>query len=487
MKFTEQNINKMFGCEAAEDEKADRLKEYYFKSDVYKKIHNDMPLRIMVGHKGIGKSATFKVSFLENKEKNNVVVWIKPDDIMGISQDDDNFLQQINTWKKGLSEIIVKKILENLEIDFDDASVKKVAGVSGRIIAKLSELFREKIDNQVSIDSASQIIINKFLRNHIVYVYIDDLDRGWNGSQNGIQRISTLLNAARDLTSNNEGLCIRISLRSDVYFLVRTSDESTDKIEGNVIWYNWTQHELLVMLAKRLKTFKHEKVDERKLIKQPQFEIAKCYDGIIESTFHGRGMWSNVPTYKVLASMIRRRPRDLVKICSMAARTAYEREHETIFTDDFLDNFDLYSQERIQDTINEYRSELPDIQKLIMGMKPSNRERKTKDEFIYSSDELIKKINIIIGNAPLKFSNGVIATPEELAAFLYKINFIVARKKRQDNSQIIDRKYFEDNKYLSNSFVDFGYQWEVHPAFRWALYPDGGDFLFNTLYIDGDV
>lgn len=55
MNFTEENISKIFGCEAAEDENATRLKEYYFKSDIYSKIHNEMPLRIKVLDRVDGK------------------------------------------------------------------------------------------------------------------------------------------------------------------------------------------------------------------------------------------------------------------------------------------------------------------------------------------------------------------------------------------------------------------------------------------------
>ena len=113
-KFTEENIRKIFGPEAAEDEAIERLKEYYFKSDVYDHIHNDLPLRILVGHKGIGKSATFKISFEENRMKKRVVVWIRPDDIMELCNDSNNLLKMIRDWKAGLSEIIYKKVLENL-------------------------------------------------------------------------------------------------------------------------------------------------------------------------------------------------------------------------------------------------------------------------------------------------------------------------------------------------------------------------------------
>ncbi len=70
--FTEENIRKLFGHEAAEDEDIDRLKEYYFKNDTYAQVATDLPFRILVGHKGIGKSALFQIAMAEDKEAVNV-------------------------------------------------------------------------------------------------------------------------------------------------------------------------------------------------------------------------------------------------------------------------------------------------------------------------------------------------------------------------------------------------------------------------------
>lgn len=487
MNFTEETISSLFGSEAAEDEQPQRLKGYYFKSEVYEKIHNNLPLKIIVGHKGIGKSAAFKISYLENISNQKIAIWIKPDDIMELCQSNDNMLSLIRDWKVGLSEIIFKKVMENVGIECENEKIRSVLNYGGKLLSKITEVFKSKINDNIDTTTIHKDVISQYISKNFLYVYIDDLDRGWNGAEIGVRRISALLNAARDLTNDNPGLCIRISLRSDVYFLVRTSDESTDKIEGNVVWYKWTQHQLLVMLAKRIESHNGNKFDEKIWLKKPQFEIAKLYNNVFEERFHGRGKWSDVPTFKVLASMIRRRPRDLVKICTLAARTAYENGHTIIQTDDWLDNFDYYSQERIQDTVNEYKSELPDIQRLLMGMKPSHKERKTSAEFVYTSEELLKKISIITGSNSFFFSNGEKATPEDLAGFLYKINFLIARKKQQDNPNVIDRRYFEDNKYLSNKFIDFGYQWEVHPAFRWALYPDAGDCIYQSLSIDDEI
>lgn len=485
MKFTEEEIRKLFGSEAAEDESIDRLKEYYFKSSVYELVHTDLPLRILVGHKGIGKSATFKVSYEENRIKNKVVVWIRPDDIMEICNGNATFLQMIRDWKAGLSSIIYQKVIESVGLDYE-GNTGTALTVAGKIVNRVTEIFNKVISDKADTQIVKKDVIQAYLRNHKIYVYIDDLDRGWTGTQDSIRRISALLNAARDITNDNEGLCIKNSLRSDVYFLVRTSDESTDKIEGSVIWYSWTQHQILCMLAKRILSFQNKNVSERVLEKQPQFKVAEYYNVVFEDRFYGRGKWSDVPIHKVLASMIRRRPRDLVKLCILAARSAREKGHEIIMTDDWMDNFDYYSQERLQDTINEYRSELPEIERLLLGMKPSNRERHTSEEFLYTTDELFKKLEIIQGQKPFFFTKETQATTQELAAFLYKINFLVARKRVEDSS-IIDRKYFEENKYLSNKFIDFGYKWEVHPAFRWALYPDAGNEVYNSLAIDNEL
>ena len=48
----------------------------------------------------------------------------------------------------------------------------------------------------------------------------------------------------------------------------------------------------------------------------------------------------------------------------------------------------------------------------------------------------------------------------------------------------IDRKYFEDNKYITSKNVDFGYDWEVHPAYRWALQPEDPLSIFNELELN---
>lgn len=482
-RFDEDSIAKLFGSEAAEDEEISRLKEYYIKNTTHEKVTADQPLRILVGHKGVGKSAIFKVSMAEDISNRRLPILIKPDDIAELGKDTSDVLQTIRDWKNGLIQIIAKKTLEYAGINEEISQLKTAFKATGRIVNYITDTFKS-VQNNINLLPTQKNAINIFLGSSKINVYIDDLDRGWQSKKDDINRISALLNAVRDLSNENSGLHFKISLRSDVYYLVRTSDESTDKIEGSVIWHKWTNHEILLLLIKRIETYFGENFDIEKFKKQEQRQLSFYLDAVFEKRFTHYGKWENAPMYRILMSLIRKRPRDLVKLCSLAARYAQDNNLNKINTECLIAVFEEYSQGRIQDSINEFRSELPDIERLLFGMKPNKSEIKEGNGYIYSTESLKIKINNLITQGKFSFSTGRPANAGELSHFLYKINFVTARK-RTDTGEI-DRKYFEENRYLSSSKANFGYDWEIHPAFRWALQPDRIEDIFVKLDLSSD-
>lgn len=475
MDFTEENIAALFGHEAAEDEDLERLKGYYFKGNVYSQVANDLPIRILVGHKGIGKSALFHIAMSEETQRGKLSLLIKPDDIAGIAEHETDFLKLIREWKSGITEIISRKALVSFGL-LHDGWRGSLNEYGGKFIDYLQTTFRA--DSYANLQPSKKLVIEDFLKSGKIYVYLDDLDRGWQGNTKDIRKLSALLNAVRDIASESKGVSFRISLRSDVYYLVRTSDESTDKIEGSVIWYSWTNHEILALLVKRVEQFFNNPKTTEELIAMSQPSLATSLNSVMEPVFNGHGNWSKIPTYRMLMSLVRKRPRDLVKLCTLAARNARTTGDAIISTKNFNNIFEEYSQGRLQDTVNEYRSELPDVERLLLGMKPSRDEKKAKQGYVYTTESLLRKVSNIQQGGAFKFHNGKIADQKDLAAFLYKINFITARK---ENGEFIERRYFEESRYLSHKFVDFGFDWEVHPAYRWALQPDNMQDIFNTL------
>lgn len=283
----------------------------------------------------------------------------------------------------------------------------------------------------------------------------------------------------RDLSGADDRLRFRIGLRSDVYYLVRTSDESTDKIERHVIWLTWSNHEILTVIAKRIETFFGSQRSQEEISDMSQADISKnILSKIMIPTFEGQGHWSKRPIHNVLLSLTRKRPRDLVKLMHGAARNAFLQNRDLIETTHMERTFEPYSTERLQDIINEFSSELPEIEKLLLGMRPTKKQRRASENYLYATDSLVTRVKNIIDQNSFYFANKKAVTPKSLIQFMYKIDFITAR---MDTGSGIDRKYFDQSRFLANEFVDFGYDWEVHPAYRWALQPQDVQQILNSI------
>lgn len=382
--FNDENIERLFGAEAAENEDPERLKEYFYINKTYENIRNSLPIRVLVGHKGIGKSALLKRSYLDDIENGQMCAWIQPSDLTELSsiKDTGDFNQQIEAWKRGILRVVAKKIID----DFTGGdSQKEVEGTvyskASTFIGSLTSVFQNYAEKFVP--TTNEIVIKQFISKKIIHIYIDDIDRGWAALDKDIRGISALLNAIRDISGEEKGIRFRVGLRTDVYFLVRTSDESTDKIENNIIWLTWTNHEVLSLAAKRIETFFKTALRQSDIDQMSQKSISDTIlSKVIEPRFVGRGHWSDRPIHNVILSLIRKRPRDLVKLMSGAAKIAYSRGHLIITSKDLDDSFASYSEERLQDTINEFKTEMPSINKLLLGMRPTRKRRLRRITFM---------------------------------------------------------------------------------------------------------
>lgn len=483
VEFTPETIRNIFGAEDAENESAERLKEYFYRNRAYESLLSDLPIRIVVGHKGVGKSALLKMAHLEDLEHGRPTIWLQPSDLTTLDGTyDPRFDKAALAWQQGLLKVLYEKIETSVFGSVVSENSGMVLATSRDFISALKKLAEKHLSfDQTELEKAA---VSKYTSGKKILVYLDDLDRGWKGTKPDILRLSALLNALRDICGDFTGIQFRIGLRSDVYYLVRTSDESTDKIAQYLIPLNWSNHDILVCIAKRTATYFGERIDDAEFSKLPQIEIARRIHKVIDERFLDRGKWENAPIHRVLLSLTRRRPRDLVKMLSGAASVAYENRHQIISSEDLRSTFVDYSQDRLQDIINEFRSEVPNIKALLLGMRPTAVHRFGDKPFLYKTDELSLKIKNILSSNHIHFSSGESADFHAVKQFLYKIDFILARAEAPDGR--ITWTYFDENRFAASREADFGFSWEVHPAYRWALERrsvqeiiDGTDLTFN--------
>lgn len=460
--FTEDEINSLFGNETAEDESSQenfsRFLKYYFRTYIFNSIQAKTQIQLLVGYKGIGKSAVFRKLQEELDLRKEIFISITPSDI-NQPEEGNNMAEMEKLWRYGLKRCITEKVY---------GKYKDLFNIFKKIFEKkIVDMGEEEINFSL-----------KFIAEKKTTILIDDIDKEWTGSIGIIHRTSSMINAIRKLAQENENLYFKISLRTDAYYQYRKSDESTDKVEQYVLWLKWTDAELLAMLAKRIITYFGGSISNQELSKlvENKSELLEIFNYVFEKSYDGEGKWEDIYIYDLLTRIIRKRPRDLVKICRLAGRKAFEHNKNLIGTNELSQIFDEYSQSRLQDTFLEYRSELRDIDALLQNMKPTSQEKKKKKKnlFVYTNDELDKKIqNIMLRHRFYLYKGSgkeqvAEASIHELKFFMYKINFLLAIKN--NNGEIIE-KYFEEQRYLMDEDADYGFKWEIHRAFHWALNP----------------
>jgi hypothetical protein len=154
----------------------------------------------------------------------------------------------------------------------------------------------------------------------------------------------------------------------------------------------------------------------------------------------------------------------------MAAKEAYRNNSSLILTQHLQTILPEYSKSIINDTIAEYKSELATIDRLIYGMKPLKKTKTAAGAYFFTTVELKDKLFRLSQMGSFKFASGKIASPQDLIGFLFKIGFLTATKTKDDGTLI--RKTYEETSHLSSAYVDFGFDWEVHMGYRWAIQPE---------------
>ena len=124
----------------------------------------------------------------------------------------------------------------------------------------------------------------------------------------------------------------------------------------------------------------------------------KYFPPLIKTFFKDTRVWNGKRTYRVLMSLTRGVPRDIVKLLNAAAKNAYENNRNTIEPKDICDILDEYSKLRLKDISREFHSELQCVQELLLNMGPSQKEKKKKKDkrYLYTTSELQEKIKLIL-------------------------------------------------------------------------------------------
>ena len=151
----------------------------------------------------------------------------------------------------------------------------------------------------------------------------------------------------------------------------------------------------------------------------------------------------------------------MIELAKLAARNAHGNRG-VIEKSDIIDTLTGFGRTRIDDLAAEYASECPQIREIISGFADGAED--------YSTAELHTTIqNRVMQGVPVTLASvGAVTRPTQIAAFLYEIGFLTARK---ETDQGYEHFTFSDRPDLlhNRTNLDQGMSWEIHPVFRQAL------------------
>lgn len=472
----------LFGVDDSAHEDFELLRSYSLeRRDCSEFFDTKIPFMAICAPKGTGKTTMCRLLEHEIATMYGHVAVLKYDSQISPSLSNGASLADwIRAWKKEISETVLTALAgtEKITLDPDMISVVERAEKRGKRRQNLIGLLLEHFSlpnvrdtNSLPTDKDQFEILKRISAKSAqkVWLFLDEIDQYFAKDDVSIKKVSSLLLACRELTSYVDGLFIRVTIKPNVYAIVENEVDSVANMRELVIPIEWTDDLIRSMLARRVESYLErngvQRFDEGLLHGESASETEEWLISQIFFTERfdlGKG---NRPPHVILSNLGNRRPRWVLDLCKLSAKMAIKTKSSLIQFEHVKETLWNFGNRRITDLCSEYKSQCPDLSKLI------NRFHGAPTQF-NGFKELVSHIQTVVLSKLKVEISGVskAATAREAADFLHMIGFIDARKDIS-RRQTVHVSYSERPGLVEAQAMNEqdDYYWEVHPAFRDAL------------------
>lgn len=476
-KFTSDLAKIDFGNEAGDDASISELMGYFVEQPLFQKFTKPASgLSITHARKGVGKSALLRWTSAKVEADNpgSLVINCRGADLVRSRFKLDSPLNgpndHIRDWMIRLCAIINRHLASRLDIAVTDDSITlveaaelegfKSRNIVGCLVSRLFSILKQGDVKKIGVIDEVEML--KRVQVEQVWLFIDDLDATYQNTAEESLSLATFFSACRYLLQDVKGLVIRVTMRSDVWSLIRRYDESLDKVEQYVHELLWEQSDFLELLALRIKaslesqghTFASVPSDWRR---------TDFLEAVLQRVFAPKMEWAErkVASYQLIYTVAYERPRWAIQLCKLAQESAIRQRADLISKDHIDAVWGEYGAKRIADLVAEHKHQCSQIEELLNSFRGAPR--------LMKRDELFSWINRRVSQHLAPRIEGVeTRAPKDIARFLYRLGFILARSDSRDGYE--HYRFDQMPDFLtSRTDDDFGLTWEIHPCYREAL------------------
>jgi Fe-S cluster assembly ATPase SufC len=433
-----RNLN--FGAPAAERDISHGLKDYFVESEAYRRVRSGQKT-IVLGNRGSGKSAIFKIIAERERSTGSLVIELSPEDYSYgmlskamVSEDRGRWVKQgaySSAWKYLIYLLVMKElanagpklktgtaahIYEYLRDHHEDQAQNPVA----LLISYLKRIEGVKIGNYEAAIKTRELTklykleeiqrllpaVKELCAKRRVIVLIDELDSGWDASEDAKAFVAGLFQASVSINELTPKLRVYVSLRRELYDSIPALYDDAQKYRDIIENIRWSEPSLLALIAKRIK------------YNIPDFENindAACWDYVFVPTVGA----DKCPSFTYLIGRTLYRPREILEVCTEALTNAQDANRFPI-DEVAIGNAEMvYSEARTKDIAAEYRFQYPGLLSLFELFRGRSHA--------FSRDEL-ELLSLSISTGEFRLDAGVQwvreQEPEFIIDVLWRIGFL---------------------------------------------------------------
>lgn len=464
-----------FGNEAGEDAGIDELEQVYVEQPILGQFLSPTSrLKIVRAKKGVGKSAllSWATRQLQLDPTRPLVIRLNGSDLVrgafGLTGSLSSAHDRVHDWQTRLCMAVNRELAKTISLAIDDNRISiieysELAGFKQRnLVRALADRFSNLLNryHPSTKEPGNHIEALKRLTDLNVWILIDDLDATFQKQPSEIDELTTFFSACRYLTNEVAGVNVRVTLRTDVWPLIRKADEALSKVEQYIVDLEWSPPNFRTFLAKRVKW----QADVHHFHISTDYSPALKEEHLIAQIFDKNLDWADSvrPPHAVLYTLAYRRPRWAIQLSKAAQAAAIREGADKIQIKHIQGVLESYGLQRIADLVTEHRHQCAKVDTLLQSFRTAPK-RMARNEL---EDWIRRRITNLFGP---QIDGVVTREPFRVAHFLYRIGFIIARRDHDDGSY--EHIFFEDRPDLleSANIPEPNIVWEIHPCYREAL------------------
>lgn len=481
MKRRDLTDPELFGNEAGEDEDIEILDSYFLNKPEFDRFSSERTkLGFVRSRKGMGKS-TLLVQTQANRLKNHsneLSIYVKASDLFAIQDiKSESPAELVYGWQQRICSKINLELGATLRLGFTDDKIAliesaELAGFRNRnIIGALVDRLKikglgGKIERTRTTIGNNQALLSRILEQGTarVWIFIDDIDATFINTPLERLKVSTFFSACRNIINATNDLCIRASVRTDVWSILAQHDEAMDKCEQYMLDLNWSTTETGAILANKIASFfKRFYPDDPRF---QELDPEKSPGPVRHLVFKEPFRWGGRPleAFRPIHILSAGRPRWAAQLCKLAGKDAFAKESHLISIKNIIAILREYGQLRVADLYKEHRHQCERLEDIVEAFSGGPKE--------YSTQDLLNRITdrIIIPRGLPKI-DGISAEAGAIsvAHFLFRIGFITARDETDAAGLGFIDFNNRPNLLTSKLNLDDNLNWEIHPSYRNVL------------------